>query len=221
MEPAEVISISTNDPMLKLAFAFEFVRGCTEERIRVDYIDFDLQFSSLIHNLPIDTSTKLFANNKIIITQPFEKGFDETVITSQLDSLELSEGFVVLDSINMMQNMLASFLGTSDQLKANHQTALLISLLQLLGRKSARKVLALSLDRSRPRAKPNNSVEWEKGAVGGRIMNYKSDLTLVMNRSSETLVHNGISIELSVREPSSKTSSDPSKFPSVIWLREF
>jgi hypothetical protein len=215
LEGLEVVSVSTDEPMLKLSFAFEFVRSCLEKSIRVHYLDLDLQFSSLIQNLPTDISRMMWGDERLVIEQPADAGIVEAIFRTQFDSNAQGGGLVVLDSINMMQNILSASGKSLDQLKANHECALLISLLQLLARKQSAKILILGLERSRPKTRLDHSVTWEKELVGGRMMRYKSDLSLLMRRTAQEASEGGLVVDVFTVQTGSIEQSD---LRSSIWL---
>ncbi|MCL4518760.1 MAG: hypothetical protein M1587_06135 [Thaumarchaeota archaeon] len=178
LRTCEIATASFDSPLLRLEFVLEFVRDCISSDLAIDYVDYDLTFSSLLHNIsPPETFLQ-----KIHITQPEESSPERSLI-SALTSLEKSEGFLVLDSLNMMQNLLALKSPSPDLAIANHRSSILVSLSQQIARERLRTVLVLSLEKLRPRRTGGESIVWEKEIVGGRMMKLKNDIILLVKRS--------------------------------------
>lgn len=147
----------------------------------VHYLDFDLAFSSLVQNLPESEFDIL--SKRLRIIQPKETLIGRTVI-SALALMAKGEGFIILDSLNMMQNLIALESAPPDLTIANRKSSVLISLIQQIARNRQKTILVLSLTKSRPKRLDDNSIVWEKELVGGRMMKLKSDVTLLLKESN-------------------------------------
>ena len=166
----KTVLLAYDDPQYKL----EIVTGIIGENAKmgqqVQYLDFDLQFSSLLRNLSIAEKEK-FAGISV-----FPYLTDDINDIFSISQLSNQGGIVVLDTFNTLQNlMLMGNLG--DSVVANHRTAVVISTLEELTRFYSKTLLILSLTRSRPR-KTSEATLWERDIIGGRMTRFKSDLML-------------------------------------------
>ena len=146
----------------------------------IHYIDFDLSFSSLIQNIPESEFNEL--SRRLRIVQPKESMIWRTLI-SELAPIAKEEGFIIIDSLNMMQNLIALETSPPDLAVANHKSSVLISLIQQIARNRLQSILVLSLTKSRPKRLNDSSIVWEKEQIGGRMMKLKSDITLLLKES--------------------------------------
>ena len=106
-----------------------------------------------------------------------------------LCSLAKKEGFIVIDSFNMMQNLIALESSPHDSLVANRKSSVLISLIQQVARNRLNTLVVLSLAKSRPKRIEGDAVVWEKELVGGRMLKLKSDETLLLKVIQEGRGH--------------------------------
>lgn len=166
----KIVSLSYDDPRIKLNLVREIIRSFNQSNQQVQYVDLDLQYSSMLMNLR--TGDK----------ETFPKAEVLAHVTEEIiDILEIVKssrrgGIVIIDTLNTLQNLML-YGKLNDTAVANHRTAVLISLFEDITRFYSKALLLLNLTRSRPR-KIIDSVLWEKGIIGGRITRFKSDLML-------------------------------------------
>ena len=182
----EIANISADFPLVKLDFAFNFVKHCIELDLEVHYLDFDLILSSLMQNVSYSDYRNL--SRGLQIFQPGENSVESSV-TSLLGSLAKKEGFIIIDSFNMMQNLIALESSPHDSLVANRKSSVLISLIQQVARNRLNTLVVLSLAKSRPKRMEGDTVVWEKELVGGRMLKLKSDETLLLKLVKEGKDH--------------------------------
>ncbi|MGI0090893.1 MAG: hypothetical protein ACREBS_04210 [Nitrososphaerales archaeon] len=170
----EIVTLACDDPKIKPEMMWGVVSGCIALGLQVYYIDYDLQFSSLVQNLPDEEFNKL---KDLTILQPRDEALADSVITLASESMRTG-GLIILDSINTIQNLLSIHPSSSDLKVANHRSAILINAYQQLARFYSKSIIILNVTRSRPRPNQGNSISWERKVVGGRMTRFKSDAIL-------------------------------------------
>jgi hypothetical protein len=178
---SEIISLAYNDPRIKPKTMQAFVQGCLDMKYPVEYLDFDLQFSSLLQNLTDSEFNRIFNDNLRV----FQPSTDITDIVVPLSKFGGDKGLIIVDSLNTVQNLLSQKPTPTDLKCANHRAAVFLSALQQLARANSQTILALNLTKSRPRKSDEMGVIWEKEIVGGRMTRYKSDVILFANECSD------------------------------------
>lgn len=180
LSDCEVVSFAYNDPRIKPKMMFAIVKESLVLRLPVEYIDFDLQFSSLLQNLPDDQFNGL-SDELLRVFQPGSSVVDFVV---PLFNSGRRKGLIVIDSFNTVQNLLSQEPMVTDLKLANHKAAVLVSALQQFARANSQTIFLLNLTKSRPKRGKNSEVLWEKEVVGGRMTRFKSDVILFANQSS-------------------------------------
>lgn len=177
----EVVSLAYNDPRIKPKMMLAFVEECLKLNYQIDYLDFDLQFSSLLQNMP-ESESKELSSAKVRVFQPGPNVTD--IVTSVADS-HFGRSFLVIDSLNTVQNLLSRSPSPTDLKSANHRSAIFVSSMQQLARTNSQTILALNLTKSRPKKSNDSGVIWERELVGGRMTRYKSDAILSAKEFSD------------------------------------
>lgn len=176
----EIVTLATDVPAIKPRLMFELVTRSIKLGKQVHYLDFDLQFSSLLQNLPDDKYDEL-DKELLQVIQPRE-WFDWFL---PFGGRPRNSGTVVLDSINTVQNMILNKQTSTTTTRANHHSAVLLSVLQQLTRFHSKNIIAVNLMRARPKFSQNQQTVWHSELVGGRMIRFKSDLTLFASASHE------------------------------------
>ncbi|HVB11982.1 MAG TPA: hypothetical protein VNE86_02530 [Nitrososphaerales archaeon] len=178
---SEIVSLAYNDPRIKVKTIQAIVFECLNSKQQVHYLDFDLQFSSMLQNLSkleFERISKLDLN----ILQP-SNNIEDPILTVQESNR--NGGLVVIDSLNTLQNLFSVSLSLTDAKTANHRATVLVSLIQQLARFYSKSILILSLTKMRPK-KSDVGVTWEREIVGGRMTRFKSDAVLFATEEFET-----------------------------------
>ena len=196
---SEIISLVYNDPRIKPKMMEAMVNQSLDLKHQVQYVDFDLQFSSLLQNLSNSKFKHIF-NENLQILQPGPTVTDFIIPVSQVAR---DEGLIVIDSLNTLQNMLSLEPTATDLKSANHRSAVLVSALQQLARSYSKTIILLSLTKSRPIKSDDMEVTWEKGIIGGRMTRFKSDAILLANEETSENSQ-AVRIKISVDSISSK-----------------
>ena len=92
---SEIISLAYNDPRIKPKMMQAMVSDILNLKHQVQYVDFDLQFSSFLQNLPSSEFKKIFDEN-LQILQPGPTVTDFIIPLFQTSS---NEGLVIIDSL--------------------------------------------------------------------------------------------------------------------------
>ena len=177
---SEIISLVYNDPRIKPRMMEAIVNQSLDLKHQVQYIDFDLQFSSLLQNLS-NSKFRQIVNENLQILQP---GPTVTDFIPPVFQVARNGGLIILDSLNTLQNMLSLEPTITDLKSANHRSAVLVSALQQIARSYSKTIILLSLTKSRPIKSDDMEVTWEKGIIGGRMTKFKSDVILLANEET-------------------------------------
>ncbi len=172
----KTVTISSKDSFLKTTFVFLLVQEVLAKGIPVDYLDLDLQFSSLISNINLKSDYY----GKLSLLQPSQESLEETIIDLLSRTEVANGGIILLDSINTFQHLLRKKYGRDDSTKSNHQAAIFVTLLQQFARRNSKIFFMTNISRSRPRSS-DGRVKWGKEIVGGRMVKFKSDFILTLN----------------------------------------
>jgi len=159
------------DPRMKPALMRKVVSNMIEIA-PICFIDFDLQFSSLLQNAPNEFYARLVSNGLLVI-QP-DNDLTELVNFLAIPGFIRDRGVIILDSFNSLQNLLSSNSSPQRLKTANYRSFLLISVIQMIGRFYSNSMMIVNVAKSRPRLQDHTTI-WEKVLVGGRMMKYKSD----------------------------------------------
>ena len=145
-------------------------------------LDFDLQFSSYLNNITaIEGLDEKLDSALFGILQPAESSVEEAFTTIASSEALRPNGLLVLDSINTLQTMLRNPELDSDSASANHKASILITILQEVARYYSKTLWITSINRERPRTLDTGDISWEREAVGGRMLMFKSDLALSLH----------------------------------------
>jgi len=139
------------------------------------YVDYDLQFSSILQNIDEIDYAGTFGKN-LHVMQASDNALD---FISDIASIEMHRGgILILDSLNSLQNTIAgNFLEVEAKI-ANQRSALVITILQLVSRFYSKSLLIVNVARARQKLRIDRSTFWEKSLVGGRMIKFKSDMIL-------------------------------------------
>lgn len=174
----KVVSLSYDDPQIKLDLAVAVMQEFARAGMQVQYIDFDLQLSSMLENLSKEKRESLSS------LEVFPQ------LTGEISDLFLpfessrEGGVIAIDTINTLQNLLLAG-DLKDSSTANHRTAIIITLLEEVAKNFSKTLLMLNLTRSRPR-KTSETIQWDRDIVGGRMTRFKSDVILYARESNKT-----------------------------------
>jgi hypothetical protein len=161
----------------------------------VSYVDFDLQFSSLLQNLDRGEFVRMSGSEKLRVLQAPD---DIPDFVASMAGYKLQQGSVlILDSLNSLQNLLTDDMGTKGSREANQKTALVVTVLQNICRYVFASLIIINVTKAR--LKPPNrdsSSFWEKSLVGGRMIKFKSDVILSVKND----VYDPPVIKISVQE---------------------
>ncbi|MHB1868625.1 MAG: hypothetical protein ACYCPP_06730 [Nitrososphaerales archaeon] len=177
---SEIVSLAYNDPRIKVKTIQAIVFECLNSKQQVHYLDFDLQFSSMLQNLSkseFERISKLDLN----VLQPGDN-IEDPILTVQESNRK--GGLVVIDSFNTLQNLFSVLPSPTDAKTANHRSTVLVSLIQQVARFYSKSILILSLTKMRPK-KGADGVTWEREIVGGRMTRFKSDAVLFATEEFE------------------------------------
>jgi hypothetical protein len=177
------VTLAFNDPLVRLPVFVDLVQRLVQ-RAQVVYLDFDLQFSSLLYNLD-EPQRRIFADSdSLVIVKPSINTLDFIEGIGQLNIRQ--EGVIVLDSLNSLQSMLAESTSGKESKIANQKTAAIVTFLQLTARFYKKTLIISNISKSRPQSQNlGNSGEWQKTLVGGRMIRLKSELILSANESKQ------------------------------------
>jgi hypothetical protein len=173
--------ISSERASLKTEFLVELCTESLADKNQVHYLDFDLQFSSFIRS-KLATSgsaetylSRYFTPHVLKVAQ-----IGETLVQVLSGSEFLQGGMIVIDSINGLQMLLRRGNFQTDAMTSNRQAALIITLFQKLARDYSKRLVMSNITRTRPRG-DDQVVKWKKEPVGGRMIKFKTDLTLLLS----------------------------------------
>jgi hypothetical protein len=182
LEDCNTVTISSVEPFLKTALVLELVRRVLALRSAVQYIDLDLQFSSLVRYAGSTESQRL-------LTPDISNVRDElTSFIAEQREKKLGSGktraLIVLDSMNTFQDLLVETPMERDPIRSNREAFLYVTLLQQAAKWTDSMVVVTNILRARPE-ESNGRTSWTKHLVGGRMMTYKSDAVVFLNKSSK------------------------------------
>lgn len=188
----------------------------TDSLRHVFYIDYDLQFSSMLQNIDSVLYESMIGTDKLTVFQPSDDMLD---FVGAVASTRIQNGGVmVLDSLNTLQNLLDGISLSRASRIANQKTALIVSVLENICRFYSKSLIIVNLPKSRPKGtSEDSSTFWEKTLVGGRMIRFKSDLILSAHKSKR----DRFVIEIKVKDSESHTAGVDSKFSSEYFLSEF
>lgn len=178
------MTLAFDEPRIKPAVSLAMVERFLQQHA-VIYVDFDLQFSSLLQNIDGKKFSKIADSGRLAVMQPSDDVLD---FIGNVSDLKMSSGGIVfLDSLNTLQALLTDSLAERGALIANQKTAMVVTVLQELCKHYCNSLLIMNLTKSRPidanevSSSPAASSFWEKGLVGGRMIRYKSDRIFSVN----------------------------------------
>jgi hypothetical protein len=196
----QTITFSSENPVIKTSTLSIIVEELLSRKKQVQYIDLDLQYSSMICN-----SLK-FEHSTSEMLQVFRSGDFQTIdlILSLLNSSDVkNNGVIIVDSINTLQTLLQEREHRTDFVKSNHEAAILITLIQEFAYRYSKALILANVIRPRPR-KTQNSRTWDMELSGGRMIKLKSDVILSASSPSENLHTESRKIELQIESVAEK-----------------
>jgi len=152
-------------------------------RLREDviYLDFDLQFSSILQNLESSRFDLIRSTGLLHVLQPSDEILE--FVESLAQYKFHSGGVIVLDSLNSLQNLLTGGRIGEGSKEANQKTALIVTLLQGISRTFKKSLFIINVTKQRPKQTiQDNTALWEKSLVGGRIIKFKSDVVILLKQ---------------------------------------
>lgn len=196
-EYGSTITIAADNPSLKTEF---FVSSCISTRktgLHVLYLDFDIQFSSYLSNYKVlrglDTLGDAVKVNISDVKNIFANMTDFLVT-----NLSEKIGLVIIDSLNSLQNELKIENSASDSVTANHKVAILLTLLEILARKSTAMIWISNSLRNKP-VLSEASLQWDKVIVGGRMVQNRTDATVLLDDSNIANLGHGGDYEIGIK----------------------
>jgi hypothetical protein len=191
-----------DDPRIKPAICLKLVRELLAFQKNIIYIDFDLQFSSLLQNLDHREFVQMSDSGKLSVVQPPDDILD---FVASMARYELQRGGVlILDSLNSLQNLLTDERTSKGSKEANQKTALIVTVLQNISRYCAASLVIINVTKARLKSPNRDSSFWEKTLVGGRIIKFKSDAVLsIKNDSRDPSL-----IKIAIQESRDRSLSD-------------
>jgi len=158
-----------------------------------------LQFTSLLQNIRFSSFESLGIGKDLLISGPSDDVLS-TLVGSQIPGKEIrSGGVVILDSLNMLQNMLWDDKTPEIASRvANHRSAVLLSLLSQFSSFYSKSLIIVNLTKARPKKIGDESILWEKEIVGGRMTRFYSDVLLFASISFEDDLGRSTYLEVTV-----------------------
>ncbi|MGI0085777.1 MAG: hypothetical protein ACREBQ_11920, partial [Nitrososphaerales archaeon] len=142
------VTLSTQSAYLKTSVLFSIVNYLSSQDKRVDFLDLDLQFSSMLANLKTESALTSF--EKMMTYCPKESEVFDSII-SLLSQKDLGRGgAIIMDSINSLQDLLRQADNDPDSAKANHRAAIILTIFQELARNNSKLLILSNIVRSRP-----------------------------------------------------------------------
>jgi hypothetical protein len=172
---SRTITLAFDEPRIKPAVLLSLVKRFIVVA-DVTFVDFDLQFSSILQNLD-DSSYRLIDGRRhLSVMQPSNKILD---FVGNISSKKInSQGVMILDSLNSLQAILTDDSSTRGSKSANQKTALIVTVLENICRFYSKSLLIVNITKARPVDAESSDSFWEKRIVGGRMIRYKSDMVL-------------------------------------------
>ncbi len=200
-------TLAFDNPSIKPAVLHKLAKQFLANGEKITFLDFDLQFSSMLQNLCPQEYNLLNDAGRLTVLQPTDEILD---FISTLATYDMkSGGIMVLDSLNSLQNLLTDDQLTEGQKEANQKTALVITVLQNISRFFEKALLIVNITKQRPRyANQENSQSWERTLVGGRMIRLKSNMIFsVTNDNFDPSV-----IKIAIRESQDDSSENASEY---------
>ncbi len=168
LEKYKTVSIYSEDAMAKTYLLSILVEQSIARNGEIHYLDCDLQYSSMNCQNKGTNHLSSALNRGLKLYVPAELGFTHSLVDLMSSEPKKEAGLVVLDSLNSMQNLLREQDPSIDWVKANHEAAIVLTLLQEFCSHHG-KILIIS---NIARAKPSKTVSgsWEKDISGGRMI---------------------------------------------------
>ena len=198
------LTLVFDDPRIRPLVCLEIVRKFIASQLGVYYIDFDLQFSSLLQNLDREEFDLIHDTGRLVVLQPSYDVFEfmEAIAGWRMQI----GGILILDSLNSLQSILTDDTSNKGSKIANQKTLLLITILQEISRFYSKSLIIINVTKSRPsKVNEKDSTFWEKTLVGGRMIKFKSDAILSVKQVAKNLPL----IEISVQQSRDSTCPDP------------
>ena len=196
-EYGSTITIAADNPSLKTEFLVSACISAQKTGCHVLYLDFDIQFSSYLSNYKLLRGLDTLGEGVLVHVSDVKNGFVDVVdflVTNWSDKT----GLIIIDSLNSLQNELKIESSASDSVTANHKVAILLTLLQLLARKSSAMIWISNSLRNKP-VMSDDSLQWDKVIVGGRMIQNRTDVTALLDDSNAANLGHGGNYEIGIR----------------------
>jgi hypothetical protein len=174
-------TLAFDEPRIKPAVCLKLVSELLALGEDVMFLDFDLQFSSVLQNVEASRYDLIRSTGLLHVLQPSDEilEFVESLAEYKLHS----GGVLVLDSLNSLQNLLTGERIGEGSKEANQKTALIVTVLQGISRTFKKSLFIINVTKQRPKQTiQDNTALWEKTLVGGRIIRFKSDRVISLRR---------------------------------------
>jgi hypothetical protein len=189
----QTVTLAIDEPRIKPFLTQSLSAACIQSGHQLHYVDFDLQFSSMLQNLSSKALDEMNDGGNLDVFQPREGEQAALEVIDHVESLQKVKqgGLVMLDSLNTLQNMLWKEQSPTAAQVANHKSAILITVLEQFAKFYSKTLLIVNITRSRPKTHADGreeqfSVVWEKEIVGGRMLRYKSNAVLFATGSYDS-----------------------------------
>jgi len=167
-------TLAFDEPRIKPVVCLKLATELLELREDILYLDFDLQFSSILQNVGSSRYELIRSAGLLHVLQPSDEILD--FLESLAEYKLQSGGVLVLDSLNSLQNFLTGESIGEGSKEANQKTALIVTVLQGISRTFKKSLFILNVTKQRPKQTiQDNPALWEKTLVGGRIIRFKSE----------------------------------------------
>jgi hypothetical protein len=183
-EEGGTITLSSQSPIIKTLILSAIVQEFEKRGQQIQYLDLDLQYSSMLASIAESRERDYLAGFLHIFRS---RGVDTIdLVISLLDFPEVDRrGLVIVDSIGTMQSLLAQEGGNKiDYVKSNHETAILLTLIEEFARRNSKVLVIANVARPRPRIGVNNQ-RWDIELAGGRMIKLKSDVIISATESAK------------------------------------
>jgi hypothetical protein len=175
IQECETITLSSQSPATKTSTLSAIVDCFLSGEKQVQYLDLDLQFSSMVTNNPNDVQ------RSSELLQIFWSRDIQTVdlIISLLDSSNVKKGgIIIVDSIGSLQSLLLQQGERRiDFVKSNHRAAVLLTLIEEFACRNSKALILANITRPRPR-NGKNVRSWDIELSGGRMIKLKSNVVI-------------------------------------------
>lgn len=207
----EIITLATDSPAIKPRIMLEIVIQSVNMGKQIHYLDYDLQFSSLLQNLPLRDYDDI-NKDLLCVIQPTELLDWYLPFGGEMKD----SGTIIVDSINTVQNMIVDSQPLSDTKTANYRCAVSLSILQHLARFYSKNILIVNLMRARPNSNESRTFSWQRQLVGGRMIRFKSDAILFASRFPDTPTNGSLVSRISVSDSSARFGGEIGDIYEVI-----